>query len=793
MLRRLEKGLNNAKLKSHSYETTLSQLAQDSRLFPDADLPPLNIAPRLEGSHSRSPADAASDQEEEDDDSDKNAEGMFPAQLIKKENQLQRNSFFRTILNPENTEPRSTKGTQAGGSTSGGSPPFASRTPTRSPSASPRHDASNGSPSEYNSLNGQNGGLKDPVEAGLITEDEAQVFFDMFFLRLNPFINLFDPALHTVAYVRRCPFLFTTLIMACCKFFKPSLYQPVKKLAHEFSVRAFAENWKSVEIVQAFACLTYWKEPDDTRTWTFIGYACRMAIELNLNRFVSEKRLPNETDLQWLERRNRERTYLVLFVHDRSLSTQTGRQWMCHEDEIVRHSARWHEQGGGVAPLDRRPEDVILASFVQLRLIGSETATEIYARNSGQKKDHKEDVNHSELLRECNFKLNQWMEHWEGEMIKAGGENFHTAFIRLFWLYLCLFLNSFGIQRSMSSAPQTSQTPVSMDALHMCFRSAIEHLQSVVDDFAAMSTLRYGQETITVMTAYCSVFLLKLLRNPNTSPHLPPNATADVHKYILRTAEAHDSGSSDASASSSAEHHARFLKGLIRRDIYFETKEKERLREKREGTAARAGSGSPQTRASSNSTSLAHGAGSNIASGTPSYPGPDTQSVPMDQYPGQYQQSPTVSSQMTHADAGYMYASPPLANISPTDASHAVPRTSSHYPEYHSADGTLYGYTDPAAASMVPSQSHHHQTTNLLTSGFSQSDADYSRMMFRNIGDIGFDFYQQMNPQQQYGQMRSTQTQWMMGGDSNYGTAPTYPNGSEYVYHQQRGYDGYQR
>ncbi len=89
-----------------------------------------------------------------------------------------------------------------------------------------------------------------------------------------------------------------------------------------------------------------------------------MAIELGLNRYVARPP-PNETDIQMLERRNRERTYLVLWVHDRSLSTQTGRQYMLQEDELVRHSETWHEEGGRVP----RPEDVIVAAMVQLRRV----------------------------------------------------------------------------------------------------------------------------------------------------------------------------------------------------------------------------------------------------------------------------------------------------------------------------------------------------------------------------------------------------------------------------------------
>jgi hypothetical protein len=106
-----------------------------------------------------------------------------------------------------------------------------------------------------------------------------------------------------------------------------------------------------------------------------------MAVELGLNRYVAHPPV-HENEFQMRERRNRERTYLVLFVHDRSLSMQTGRHWMLPEvccplapffpkpnpiqqDDLVRHSNIWHEQGGATI----RQEDVIVAAFVQLRCI----------------------------------------------------------------------------------------------------------------------------------------------------------------------------------------------------------------------------------------------------------------------------------------------------------------------------------------------------------------------------------------------------------------------------------------
>src|SRR5260370_39304066 len=87
-----------------------------------------------------------------------------------------------------------------------------------------------------------------------------------------------------------------------------------------------------------------------------------MAIELGLNRYVA-KPSEDETDQHLRERRDRERTYLVLFVHDRSLSMQTGRNWMLPEDDLVRNSMSWYESKF------LRPEDVIVAAQVQLRRI----------------------------------------------------------------------------------------------------------------------------------------------------------------------------------------------------------------------------------------------------------------------------------------------------------------------------------------------------------------------------------------------------------------------------------------
>jgi hypothetical protein len=131
-----------------------------------------------------------------------------------------------------------------------------------------------------------------------------------------------------------------------------------------------------------------------------------MAVELGLNRFVTEPN-PNETDDQFRERRNRERTYLVLFVHDRSLSMQTGRSWMLPPCDLVSHAETWHENVRDSI----RPEDVILSAFVVLRRFSSDTTDYFFANLNAPSEVHGE-----LMVKNVNEKLARWKEHWSNEL-----------------------------------------------------------------------------------------------------------------------------------------------------------------------------------------------------------------------------------------------------------------------------------------------------------------------------------------------------------------------------------------
>jgi len=83
-----------------------------------------------------------------------------------------------------------------------------------------------------------------------------------------------------------------------------------------------------------------------------------------------------------------------------------------------------------------------------------------------------------------------------------------------------------------------------------------------------MSMLRYSQDSITVMTAYSAIILLKLLRSSNNLAQLREGTAEEIHSLITKAADVYYDASVLSPASTSAAYHARFLRALIANDTF---------------------------------------------------------------------------------------------------------------------------------------------------------------------------------------------------------------------------------
>lgn len=135
----------------------------------------------------------------------------------------------------------------------------------------------------------------------------------------NPFICAFDPSFHTFQYVReQSSFLLTVMLSVSAKAFNPAVYLDLHRHSEKLFTDAIARGTKTPDIIQAIVLKTYWKQPDDTRSWAIIGYAIRLAMELGWHKLsLKEEDMTAMSIGEILKRRNIERTWLVLFVYDR--------------------------------------------------------------------------------------------------------------------------------------------------------------------------------------------------------------------------------------------------------------------------------------------------------------------------------------------------------------------------------------------------------------------------------------------------------------------------------------------
>ena len=113
--------------------------------------------------------------------------------------------------------------------------------------------------------------------------------------------------------------MFTAILAAAAKAFHPPLHAQLRAHTEYLLTKSFSEGTKSPETVQAIMLSTYWKDPADTRSWLFVGYAIRICMELGWHKLedISANALEKMSQREAREAMNIRRTWLVLFVYDR--------------------------------------------------------------------------------------------------------------------------------------------------------------------------------------------------------------------------------------------------------------------------------------------------------------------------------------------------------------------------------------------------------------------------------------------------------------------------------------------
>ncbi|KAL3485208.1 fungal-specific transcription factor domain-containing protein [Aspergillus germanicus] len=383
----------------------------------------------------------------------------------------------------------------------------------------------------------------DPVVLGLINTQVASCLLEYFMQKINPYISQLDPALHTFSFLRKSPFLMTTVLAAAAKAFESSLYADLNAHAEALFATCFRRGDKSTEIIQAILLTTYWKEPNDTRVWTSVGLAIRIAMDLGWHKLSpTASRKEGLTEHQRREIRNVERTFLVLFVYDRSLSLQTGKPWMIERNELIDSAEAWWQDSIS------SPNDQLLCSFVALRLITADTFDILSPSKAPIAQMER-------LLNILNNRIDAWQTRWLTRVSSSTGNPCHAFLIKFYGNHARLQLFSLPLHetrvQTFEQVPATDIKP-----FWLSFQNALAMLQLVSE---SSSLLYLAQDSVHVMVAYAAIFLIKILL---FSPLVVTSEIGSTATKAIRDA-ADTFASLSAPPNSSCTYQARFLEKIL--------------------------------------------------------------------------------------------------------------------------------------------------------------------------------------------------------------------------------------
>ncbi|KAF5010639.1 hypothetical protein FDECE_3205 [Fusarium decemcellulare] len=300
------------------------------------------------------------------------------------------------------------------------------------------------------------------------------------------------------------------------RIFQPGSHQAIRDQAELLLGRALLACDSAIENVWAIICMYHWKDANDARGYTLIGFALRMAASAEWNmtrRSVSydTEDLRGSTELYVRQKRDKDRIWLALGNIDRILSYFTNRPLSIIVPVEQIASRRWLTLTEWTYPLG------------DAKALGGHELTGI-AR-----------IVHDSMMRTQNnsaFSPSQSTVDFEAfekdmEEFIPNLEPFQTPLTYLFQEYMRLYLNSVLLHRMLVSENRPSLNGKVAHTIRVCYSSALGVLQQTVA-MGEMDTIYYLWDTAHLMIAYASMMVPKLLRQANDESVISKNEVLDI-------------------------------------------------------------------------------------------------------------------------------------------------------------------------------------------------------------------------------------------------------------------------
>ncbi|KZT29605.1 hypothetical protein NEOLEDRAFT_1127315 [Neolentinus lepideus HHB14362 ss-1] len=399
---------------------------------------------------------------------------------------------------------------------------------------------------------------------GIVSPEEVEKLFSIYFDYMNLSVSLLDPALYTAQKTCiRSPFLFTVICAIASRYYpeRPDLYPAAMECVREAAGSALTKGQKNVEMVQAFILMSLYPVParkwDDDRSWIYLGLAIRIATDLNLHYPTTAK---PKNELHSRELLNRTRAWLNCFNLDRSTSSQYGKAPIIRNTDFVAcHSETWWQS----SPYSMPGFDVHICGYnAELKTMANFVA-QIYS-NSEHPTGLDTHADFEAIATHADEQLKSLGEKWfaciEQQDLSDPQIRFRSGLLKLAYGYARLVALSYGFQNSFGKG-HTEDNPF----LIRCFRAASDVVTAMVDDVgqpAQRIYLRHGPEAQSVFVTFASSFLVKLLQ-PKFSSYLTREQRVEIRRLVQKVIDLLGSPEVSIDDRHGPKLYSRFLKGLL--------------------------------------------------------------------------------------------------------------------------------------------------------------------------------------------------------------------------------------
>lgn len=352
------------------------------------------------------------------------------------------------------------------------------------------------------------------VATGVLTLDQARLFFDAFFQGCDRYVPIFDPSHDTFESIsNRSSLLFNAILTVGCSVMSDAdsqlcnlLQFHLKKLLNLVIVTPEYTSLETVQALLVTACYV-------SERSLLLAFATRMGLDLNLQDAYPE-------------------LMVLLVTRERQSQGSEAFQYRESEAELMRRSRAWfellileqilHVDAGNLRGFRFKGEvrrcrvllDKPFSTILDLRLLSQVELNSLRARIHDSISNGKifADREIMDVVRDAQVDFSIWYQDWQQIMTKSQTAETPVLLFNLevqwLWSIAMVLCNSV---RAMGNDNIASMSPTQQEILLMAKDALKKHLQIILEQPQHyLSHFRFAMDFVWAKCAFCFLLLLKL-------------------------------------------------------------------------------------------------------------------------------------------------------------------------------------------------------------------------------------------------------------------------------------------